>query len=276
MKLCLVGYGIIGKAWHAHYLADGYNVTIWNRSPKSLPGFVEDLSQAAKSVDVIHIVVADPPAVSQVVDKIVPVLNAETLVIQSSTISPHWAELFQTRVEATGASYVEAPFTGSKLAAENRQNVFYLGGQDKAVERAENILKNLSKLTKRLGSVRQASAVKLAMNLQIAAISQALTEGLTLARDYHIPDNIYFELLENNVARSGLSDLKKVKLLSKDYSPQFSVKHMHKDLALAMESSGHGKLPLTSATIEIYEKGLEQGLGEEDFTSLIKLLLNPC
>ncbi len=274
MELCLAGYGIIGKAWHSHYLADGYELRTWNRSPKAVPGFVADLARAAKGADVIHIVVSDPPAVEKVLEKIIPVLGPESLIIQSSTISPSWASLFQSKVEAKGASYVEAPFTGSKIAAENRQNVFYLGGRPDAVQRAQRVLKGLSKIISHVGTVEQASALKLAMNLQIASIAQALSESLSLARSYGIPDILYFELLENNVSRSGLSDLKKPKLLASDYSPQFSIKHMHKDLNLALESalSTSLPLPLTQATRAIYQQGLEQGLGDQDFTALIELL----
>jgi 3-hydroxyisobutyrate dehydrogenase-like beta-hydroxyacid dehydrogenase len=272
MNLCLVGYGIIGKAWHRHYVTDGYALRLWNRSPQNLPEFVPDLLKAAEGADVIHIVVADPPAVQDIIERIAPVLRPETLVIQSSTISPSWATIFQTRVESLGASYVEAPFTGSKVAAENRQNIFYLGGRPQALERAETILAGLSKLIRRLGTVEQACALKLAMNLQIASISQALIESLTLARSYQIPDDLYFELLENNVSHSGLSELKKNKLLTADYRPQFSLKHLHKDLALALQSTEASRLPLTAATLNIYQQGLEAGLGEEDFIALIKLL----
>jgi 3-hydroxyisobutyrate dehydrogenase-like beta-hydroxyacid dehydrogenase len=113
------------------------------------------------------------------------------------------------------------------------------------------------------------------MNLQIASISQALAESLTLSRHYGIPDPLYFELLENNISRSGLSDLKKPKLLFRDYSPQFSVKHLHKDLALAAESAPSSQLPLTLSTLALYQKGLEKGLGEDDFSALIKLLEEP-
>ncbi|NJK91710.1 MAG: NAD(P)-dependent oxidoreductase [Blastochloris sp.] len=109
------------------------------------------------------------------------------------------------------------------------------------------------------------------MNLQIAAISQALSEGLRLARIHGLSDSLFFEVMENNVARSGLSDLKKPKLLASDFSPQFSVKHMHKDLRLALESAPAGSIPQTAATTSLYEQGLDQGLGDLDFSALIQL-----
>jgi 3-hydroxyisobutyrate dehydrogenase-like beta-hydroxyacid dehydrogenase len=272
MTICLIGYGIIGKAWRPHLISDGHKLRVWNRTPQDIPEYYPDLTLASRAAEIIHIVVADPAAVSSVLDQIEANLNQEVLVIQSSTISPRWGQSFHDRVTARGARYVEAPFTGSKLAAENRQNVFYLGGQPAVIKQAQAYLKTLSKITHHVGSVQQACAVKLAMNLQIAAIGQALTESLSFARSYGLSDSTYFDLLESNVARSGLSDLKKPKLCHHDYSPQFSVKHMHKDLALALDSCPPQILPLTRSVLNLYQQGLNQGLGEEDFTALIKLL----
>ncbi|NJK91709.1 MAG: NAD(P)-dependent oxidoreductase [Blastochloris sp.] len=95
-QLCLIGYGIIGQAWHQHYLQDGYEVRVWNRSPKpGVPGYLSDLAQAASESEILHLVVADPPAVQEVLATVRPVLKPGMLVMQSSTISPEWAGRFK-------------------------------------------------------------------------------------------------------------------------------------------------------------------------------------
>ena len=94
------------------------------------------MAKAVTDAEMIIIVVADPPAVESILDVIVPHLKPGQLVAQSSTISAHWTKLFAQRVEATGAEFLEAPFTGSKPAAEARKTVFYLGGPEKIVEKA--------------------------------------------------------------------------------------------------------------------------------------------
>ena len=92
----------------------------------------------------IIIVVADPPAVKSILNIIVPHLKPGQIVAQSSTISAHWTKLFAERVEATGAEFLEAPFTGSKPAAEARKTVFYLGGTAELIEKAQPVLKRIS------------------------------------------------------------------------------------------------------------------------------------
>ncbi|MDR2462741.1 MAG: NAD(P)-dependent oxidoreductase [Verrucomicrobiales bacterium] len=272
MKITLIGHGIIGRAWSEHYLADGHELRIWNRTPRAAPHFVKNLNNAVSGAEVVQVVIADPSAIASVLPAVVANLSPSALVIQSSTISPDASDKFLAAVTGSGASYVEAPFTGSKLAAERRENVFFLGGNERDKERARAVLETLGRTFFDMGTNRQACAIKLAMNLQIASISQALTEALEFARRADISDAKFFEVLEQNVAHSGLSDLKQPKLLADDFSPQFSVKHLHKDLRLALASVPRNLLPLTARVADIFSDGIEQGLGEEDFCALIKLL----
>jgi 3-hydroxyisobutyrate dehydrogenase-like beta-hydroxyacid dehydrogenase len=114
------------------------------------------------------------------------------------------------------------------------------------------------------------------MNMNIAMVSEALAESLRFARAAGIPDAVYFDALKVNAARSPMSDLKEPKLRAADYAPQFSLKHMHKDLGLAFESMEELGLPLGLPQIRAlkkqYDAGMAQGLGDSDFSVLMKLL----
>jgi len=271
-RITVVGLGIIGNAWAQNLHADGLTVRGWNRSPKNVPFYEADLAKAVADAEMIIIVVADPPAVESVLDVIVPQLKRGQLVAQSSTISAHWTKLFAKRVEATGAEFLEAPFTGSKPAAEARKTVFYLGGTAELVEKARPVLERLSVSRLHVGPVGSASSLKLAMNLNLAVMMQALSESLTLTRSEGITDEKFFEALHMNVGRSGLSDLKEPKLKAKDFAPQFSLKHMNKDLRLALETAGSLDLPVAKQLKSFYDKGMGAGFGDDDFTGVIRLL----
>ncbi len=271
-RITIAGLGIIGSAWAQNLHADGLTVRGWNRTPKDYPFYEGDLAKAVTDAEMIIIVVADPPAVESVLDVIVPHLKPGQLVAQSSTISAYWTKLFAGRVEATGAEFLEAPFTGSKPAAEARQTVFYLGGTVGVAEKARPVLTRLSAQMLHIGAVGTASSLKLAMNLNLALMSEALSESLTLARAEGIPDGKFFEALHLNVGRSGLSDLKEPKWRAGDYAPQFSLKHMNKDLRLALETAGDLDLPAAKALKSFYDNGMNAGFGDDDFTGLIRLL----
>jgi len=273
MKISVLGLGIIGSAWAKNLIADGHDMRCWNRTPKDFPHFHASIQEAVDGVDVIFIVVADPPAVQSVLDQINSKLGRGVLVIQSSTISARWTLLFAEQVRQTGALFLEAPFTGSKTAAEQRQTVYYLGGEPETVEKARPILEPLSSAILHIGPLGSASSLKLAMNLNIAGVIQSLCESLTLCRAAGIPDDVYFTALTRNAARSGISDMKAPKLREHDYSPQFSLKHMEKDLRLALETAADLKVSLeqTQNLKKIYDRGMAAGWSEDDFIGLIRI-----
>jgi 3-hydroxyisobutyrate dehydrogenase-like beta-hydroxyacid dehydrogenase len=274
-RVTVLGLGIIGSTWAKNLHADGLTVRGWNRTPKAFEFYEENLERAIHDAEMIIIVVADPPAVEAILDVVVPKLRPGQLVAQLSTISAHWTRLFAKRVEATGALFLEAPFTGSKPAAEGRKTAFYLGGENDLIEKARPVLERLSSTILHVGPLGSASSLKLAMNLNIAGVSQALSESLALARAEGIPDEKFFEALHINVGRSGFSDLKEPKFRAADFDPQFSLKHMNKDLRLALETAQALPLPITQALKLLYDKGMEQGLADDDFIGLIRLLRVP-
>jgi 3-hydroxyisobutyrate dehydrogenase-like beta-hydroxyacid dehydrogenase len=273
MNVSVFGLGIIGSIWAHHYEIDGVLAASWNRSTKQQsPRWQPDALMAAQQGDLLHLVVADPEAVSKVLDLITPALNSSKVVVQSSTIDPQSAEHFCRQVRATGAAYVEAPFTGSKPGAEQRSLIMLLGGQNKDFESVEPILSRITKKRMRVGLAQQAAALKLSMNLQIATVTEALAEGLSFARGAGISDDQFFEALGSNVACSGLVALKGPKLSAEDYSPQFSVKHLLKDLKLALGVPTAGKLPATRLLVEQLQLAMNEGWAEKDFSVLFQLL----
>jgi 3-hydroxyisobutyrate dehydrogenase-like beta-hydroxyacid dehydrogenase len=271
MRVAILGLGIIGETWARNLIADGVAVRPWNRTPKDIPGFVADAAAAARDADVVIIVVADPPAVDAVLSRIEPALRSGQVVVQSSTISADWTHRFAARVAARGAAYLDAPFTGSKLAAQARETVYYVGGEADVIERARPVLSRLAKAIVPVGAIGTASSVKLAMNINIALVAGALAESLSFARAAGVSDDVFFAALKLNASRSGVADLKEPKLRSGDFSPQFSLKHMDKDLRLALEGAGSAALPLLRRLKELSDQGMRAGWSDDDFSCLIRL-----
>lgn len=269
----ILGLGIIGGAWARNYAAAGRLAGTWNRTPQpDAPAWKDTPEAVAEAADVIQIVVADPAAVDSVLTRILPKLGPGKVVVQSSTIDGASSAEFAKRVAARGARYLAAPFTGSKLAAEQKQTVFYLGGDAALIRELDPLLALTSSQRFVIGTNEQACTLKLAMNLNIAAQIQGLAEALTLARRSGIADELFFEALRPNVSYSGVTKLKEPKLRAGDFSPQFSVKHLHKDLRLASKTAACDDFPLLESVREAFKTAEARGLGEEDISAVIKLL----
>jgi 3-hydroxyisobutyrate dehydrogenase-like beta-hydroxyacid dehydrogenase len=275
MNTAILGLGIIGREWARNLHKDGVPLAVWNRTPgrfDGLPALSATPADAARDAELVIVVVADPPAVQNVLDQILPVLKPGRIVAQASTVSAEWNLQFAAQVEKTGAKFLEIPFTGSKLAAIERKTVFYVGGDEALLARVEPTLARISQVRLRIGALGSAASLKLAMNMNIALLLEGLEESLSFARAAGIPDSIYFEALKANAGRSPMSDLKEPKLRAGDYAPQFSLKHMDKDLRLALESAGSLPLPQLRRLKELYSAGMAKGWGNEDFSVLMRLL----
>ncbi len=269
----VIGLGIIGGVWAKHYHAAGVLAGAWNRTPQpDFPKWLPGAREVAAAADVVQIVVADPPAVQSILDAIQPALGPGKIVVQSSTIDAASSDRFLKQVEAAGARYLEAPFTGSKPAAEGRKTVFFLGGEAGLVMDVEPLLALVSEVRFHIGTHQQATAMKLAMNLNIAVQMQGLSEALTFARNAGVSDELFFTVIKKNVSHSGLVTLKEPKLRAQDFSPQFSVKHMLKDMRLASRTLGCEEMPMLDTVRGCLHAAAEAGYADDDFSSLIRLL----
>ena len=269
----VLGLGIVGSVWARHYAAAGVLAGTWNRTPQpDFPVWRGTAADVAAAADVVQIVIADPPAVRAVLAAILPVLGPGKTVLQSSTIDPASSAEFQALVTGRGAQYLETPFTGGKAAAERRQTVFYLGGDATLVAEVEPLQALVSSVRIHIGNNRQAATFKLAMNLNIAAQVEALAESLVMARRAGIADDVFFAGLGQNIAYSALMKFKEPKLRAGEFSPQFSVKHMAKDMRLASAINGCEDFPVLDAVRERLAEALRAGWADEDFSATLKLL----
>jgi 3-hydroxyisobutyrate dehydrogenase-like beta-hydroxyacid dehydrogenase len=276
MRIAVFGLGLIGSSWARNWREDGHDLRAWNRTPRpQIAGFVSDAKAAVQGAELVAIVVSDPLAVHSVLSQVEGGIGPGVTVVQHSTIGTADTMAFSRRVTARGATFIDMPFTGSKTAAEKRDVVFYVGqdGEDD-LDAVADAYRPISRDMIRVGAVGSASSLKLAMNLIIANTFQALAEGLALAEEAGISRELFFRALDQNVAKSGVSELKKAKIFNGDYSTHFSVKHMHKDLRLALRLAMDLGivLPQTECLEETYALAQDMGFGDEDFAAVYKTL----
>lgn len=271
-KVAVLGLGLIGSIWAGHYREVGRLSAVWSRSQKPDLDFdLTSLKNCAASAAYLHLCLYDPDSVRETLEQLCPHLNASHTVVQSTTIDPASAMEFAERVEARGATYIEAPFTGSKPAAEAHQTVYFLGANQEIPDAVIELLSILSCSRFNIGTPAQAASIKLAMNLQIVGILQALCESIRIARNAGVSDDCFFEVMKKNVAWSGLSELKEQKIRDEDFAPQFSTRNMNKDMRLAKAAASE-ELPLLETVSQCLEAAESAGFGGDDFLSIMRVL----
>jgi 3-hydroxyisobutyrate dehydrogenase/2-hydroxy-3-oxopropionate reductase len=195
-------------------------------------------------------------------------------VVDSSTISPSATLRFAERLRARGYDYVDAPVTGSKIGAENGQLIFIVGGPEQTLARLQPLFAAMGKTVMRMGDVGKGQSSKLAMNLMIALIYEGFAEGLTLATKLGVQPEKLVELIQVSMVRSGVVDYKAPFVLQGDFSPNFPLRLMHKDIHLMLDAAKElrVKLPALETVEEIYEIATEEGYADLDFAATLALL----
>lgn len=268
----VIGLGIIGTRVAAGLRAGGYQVYVWNRSAKPAPNFLGSPAEVAESAEIIQIFVSDAQALFDVVEAMSEVLTPKHVIVCNSTVGPEAVLETAQLVQARGAQFLDAPFTGSKIAAEKRQLVYYVGGAEPAFQRVRPILELTSKNIIRMGEVGHAATIKVVTNMISAVTAQVLAEALSIVQKAGLEPEMLTAAIEMNACRSGVIDLKLPKMLSGDYEPHFSLKHMFKDVQLGihMANALDIEIPATTVTAGVMYGALNQGWGDFDFSILFK------
>jgi 3-hydroxyisobutyrate dehydrogenase-like beta-hydroxyacid dehydrogenase len=280
MRVAFLGLGIMGCPMAANLAKAGHHVSVWNRTPKKdVEGArtAATPADAASGAEVVWMAVSDTKAVETVLfgeHGAESSLSPGTMVVDSSTIAPAATRNFAERVKTRGADYVDAPMTGSKIAAEAGSLIFMVGGDEAVIERLKPLFAALGKKIFRMGEVGKGQAAKLAMNLQIALIYEGFAEGITLAAKLGVDPASLVPLIEASMVRSGVVEYKAPFVLRRDFTPNFPLRLMHKDIRLALEAAKEAriKLPALETVEEIYEMATEDGNQDLDYAATLTLL----
>ena len=135
-KAGVIGLGTIGSNVAASLRHAGFQTFVWNRTPKASPNFLGSPAEVAEACDVIQLFVSDADAVTEMIEAMGPKLTTRHLVVCCGTIGLDGTMAAYRSVQGHGASFLDAPFTGSKVASEKQQLVYYIGGEDEVLIRA--------------------------------------------------------------------------------------------------------------------------------------------
>jgi 3-hydroxyisobutyrate dehydrogenase-like beta-hydroxyacid dehydrogenase len=274
----VIGLGIIGSRVAENLRKKGFRVFVWNRTPRPVPNFVGAPGELAEICDFVQIFVSDDKALLKAVEELTPALAPRHVIIAHSTVAPASMQRAADIVECRGARFIEAPFTGSKSAAEKGELLYYVGGDEVALREARPVLEASSKeiMVIGVGAIGQATAVKIATNMVTVASVQAAAEALALIQSVGLPLEKFIEALRGNASYSATLTMKLPKMIEANFEPHFSLKHMLKDVEIAsrLGSSYELELSVTTAARDRLLEQMQRGHQDEDYCALARKYLS--
>ena len=282
MKVGVIGLGMMGSRMAIRLLNTGHQISVYNRDMLKAKPFakisgvtiLKTPRDVALNCDFILICITDFDALKDVCfgkNGIVAAHRKQLIIANSSTISPEQSKYCAERLRQKEIDLIGMPVMGGPAAAEKGEIVPIVSGPKAAFLKVKPIIDKLAKSVFYIGEdAGWANVVKLALNLNIALIAGALSEGIILVKAADIKPEIFIEILNATYFATGLSRNKGPKMVKNDFEPSFYLKNMLKDLELTTSTSQSIgiSLPLTSVAQQIYRTANNMGYSELDYTAL--------
>ena len=283
-NIAFLGLGIMGNGMARNLIKGGHTVTVYNRTRSRAEELEKDGArvadsprEAAQNADVVICIVAEDKASRAVwlgENGALASVKPNTLLIDSSTLTPAWVRELGELARTQHCQFLDAPVTGSKPQAANGELGFFVGGDAEALERARPYLMLMGKTIHHLGPNGSGAMMKLINNLIGGVEQTVLVEAISLAEASGLDVNQVASVLTASPVSPILFQRKLPQLLARNYDAAFSLRLMHKDLTYALaEGADHNiPLPTVAAARELMRVALAQGMGEQDVMVLRELL----
>ena len=281
-QVAFLGLGLMGGAMAANLARHGCQVKAWNRT-SDRPGvkvatdggadIVSSIESAVATAEIVFTCVGDVPDVREVLlgdTGVVKYAQANTLVVDMSTIGSDAAKQIGTELQQHQLRFMDAPVSGGDVGAVKGTLTIMVGGSSKDFAECQPLFETMGQNITLCGGLGSGQGVKMCNQVLAALNMIGICEAMQMAKQQGIDPNLIVKVCGTGAAGSwALSNLGK-KVINGDYEPGFAIKHILKDLRLVQEiNQGSGdNLPGTELADRLFKivRDLDNGQGKEQGT----------
>ncbi|MEL4893858.1 NAD(P)-dependent oxidoreductase [Crocosphaera sp. Alani8] len=283
MNISVFGIGLMGKPIAERLLEANYSVTVYNRTiskAQELQSLGAKIAQtpleAIQTAEILILMLTDAKAIQEVI------LSPETAdqlqnrtIIQMGTIAPDESRSIQEAVEKHGGQYLEAPVLGSIPQAKDGTLLVMVGSKYSLFEDFKLILQQFGSKPEYIGEVGTASALKLALNQLIAALTSSFVLSLGLIEQQGVDVDKFMKILRESALYAPTFDKKLSRMQQRNFeNPNFPTKHLLKDVNLFLNQGEANGLntEVLQAVCHVVERTIELGLSDKDYSALFSAI----
>jgi 3-hydroxyisobutyrate dehydrogenase len=278
--VAFIGLGAMGSRMAMNLHAAGHTLHVYNRDRAKTKPFADkgitvcdSPAAAAKGAQFVCSIVSDDFATREVMLGATGIVGAAapgTIILDSSTNTPAMAREVAKAAAARGVAYLDAPVSGSIVQAQGKELVILVGGDQAAFDKAQPVLGAMGRMVRRIGDSGAGATLKLINNMLSASLLAALAEGAQMAEAAGLDRDATIEVLNEGATGSRVVKGKLPKMLKRDFSAQFQLELMDKDLRyfLALAQELDRPAPLASLVRSQFQAARRSQLGKLDSSAL--------
>lgn len=259
LSIAFIGTGVMGRSMAGHLLRAGHSVQVYNRTKEKAQGLLEagahwhdSAGAAAAAADIVITMVGYPTDVEATYlgsGGVVERARPGALLIDMTTSSPVLARRIAAAAAARGLDALDAPVSGGDVGAREAKLVIMVGGEPAAFRRAMPVFELMGKVIVRHGPAGSGQHCKMANQIAVAVGMVAWCEALVYARKAGLDPAAVQSTIAGGAAGSWAMTNLAPRALTENFAPGFYVKHILKDMRIALEAAAEMKLELPGLTI---------------------------
>ncbi|MBC9879854.1 NAD(P)-dependent oxidoreductase [Bradyrhizobium sp. INPA01-394B] len=284
-NIAVLGLGAMGSRMAANLLKAGHAVTVWNRTPQAAAALVtrganqaRTPKEAADGADVIISMVRDDAASRDVWLALdggaLAGMGSGAIAIESSTVTPGWIRELGAIAGEKRKAFLEAPVVGSRPQAEAGQLIYLVGGDEAVLEQARPVLSAMGSTINHLGPIGSGALVKLCTNALLGVQVTVLAELIGLLTNSGIDTARAIQAIGATAAWSPAANHLSGSMLAGNFTPQFPIELIEKDLNYAVSAAGSPEAaPTIAAALGVFGKAIAKGFGDENMTGVVRMFV---
>jgi 3-hydroxyisobutyrate dehydrogenase len=285
LSIAFIGTGVMGRSMAGHLLRAGHTVHVYNRTRQKADALVEagahwhdSAGSAAAAADVVITMLGFPKDVEEnylAAGGIVESAKPGALLIDMTTSSPLLAKRIAEAAANRSISSLDAPVSGGDIGAREARLVIMVGGESAAFERAKPLFELMGKNIALHGAAGAGQYCKMANQIAVAVGMVAWCEALAYSQKAGLDPAAVHQSISGGAAGSWALTTLAPRALSGDFAPGFYVKHIIKDMGIALDSAAEMQLDLPGLTTakKLYDQVAARGWEDNGTQALFKLFL---
>ena len=271
LSIAFIGTGVMGRSMAGHLQKAGNRLHVFNRTKEKAAALLEagamwhdSAGSAAAVADVVVTIVGFPNDVEATylgAGGIVERAKPGTLLIDMTTSSPVLARRIADAATKRGLAALDAPVSGGDIGAREARLVIMVGGDADAFARAKPLFELMGKNIALLGGAGAGQHCKMANQIAIAVGMVAWCEALAYAKKAGLDPAAVHASISGGAAGGWAMTNLAPRALSENYAPGFYVKHILKDMRIALDSAAEMKLdvPGLACAKKLYDQVAARG-----------------